>query len=136
MDEATGAVRRARAVRCQRCRRPIILGLDSDWGSCVAECDPDSLSPYGEALARLARRRTYSFRYLGDRYLIDIRDQFIIAGEAKRPRRNADVLVNHVCESDLFFPIQPSLLADPFGRQAGARRDEATDDPGLDAPPF
>jgi hypothetical protein len=136
LDAGTGATRRARAVRCGNCRRPVILGLDADFGSCVAECDPGPLSPYGEALARLARRCTYSFRFLGGRYQLDIRDQFIIAGEGKHPRRFADVLVNHQCDSDLFFPIQPSQLPDQFGSRWGKWRDKGPDNPALDTPPF
>jgi hypothetical protein len=94
MDPGTGATRRARAARCPTCRRPVMRGIDRDWGGLSIDCDPTPLSPEGEAIAIYVGRRTYELRWLGDRYEIDRRDASGIRGNPIGTLR-LDVLVQH-----------------------------------------
>lgn len=110
MDPATGATRRARAARCAACRRPVMRGIDLDYSGLAVDCDPTPLSPEGELSALLAGRRTYTLRWLGERYEIDRRDIEQITGSpAGTPR--LDVLVLHACNGAP-LPATPTALAD------------------------
>lgn len=97
IDSATGATRSARTAKCPVCQARVMRGLDADFGSMSADCDPEPLAPLGEALALMAGRRTYVLRWRGNRYELDQRDQFSIRGAPAGSKAGQDVLAGHVC---------------------------------------
>lgn len=113
MDGDTHATRKARAGTCSRCGRAVFRGLDADFGSCLAEADPEPLSALGEALALLAHRRTYELWASGlGPMTLDFRDHWRIAG---RPagRSRVDVLVEHTCGQSGKLPTTGSVYPPP-----------------------
>ena len=124
MDPATGATRRARAVTCSGCRRPVMRGLDRDFGGLSADADPAPLSALGEALALLAHRPTYELRWLGGRYEIDRRDRYRIAGQPAGTN-GIDILVGHDCSLSpgQNYPTIDSRVDDKHARPKVADKD-------------
>lgn len=103
--DTDGVGRAARGRRCRTCREYVLVGLDSDRCAAPVAVDPDPLSAFGEAVARLGGRTTYSLRWLSGRLELDWRSHYDIRSE---PRR-LDVLQGHECG-------QPSIGAMPtFG---------------------
>lgn len=85
--------RRALEDKCRQCRGQILTGLDEDDCAFRAAVDPTPLTALGEALALLARRRTYELR---DRRLFR-RDRWQIAG--RQAGTQYLVLADHSCNS-------------------------------------
>jgi hypothetical protein len=115
MDPDTGATRRARSRLCEQCRRPIMRGIDADWGGRSVDCDPTPVSQLGETLALIDGRRTYELRYLGtgtgaQRYEIDHRTPERIRGNPPGTKR-LDVLIEHNHDGKQ-YPNTPSELKD------------------------
>lgn len=93
--------RAARAGTCRSCGAKVLRGLDADVCAMTATVDPDPISPQGEALARLADRRTYDLRPSGNRWELNVRDRWHIRGRpAGQPAGlRFDVLAEHRCGS-------------------------------------
>lgn len=100
-----GQAHRAAALRlCQRCHRPVLVGLDADNCALTATCDPIALTPLGEAVALLTGRATYALTPGQDRKELDYRDEWRIANPTKNP-----VLAAHHCNGiDLTPFAQPA----------------------------
>lgn len=113
MDDATGATRKARLARCEECGYRVWRGLNADRGAQVVDADPTPLAPLGEAMARIGGWKTITLRWMLDHWIIDIRDQWIIAGEPPGTRANCDVLTVHRCGIDTSaLPKGPSRMPD------------------------
>lgn len=114
MDAETGATRNAKRTRCPVCALPIWRGFSADRGYQTVEADPQPLAPLGEALARFGGWRTFTLRFLLVRYVLDIRDQFIISGEPAGTMANCDVLTEHNCGADTNpLPKRESRIIQP-----------------------
>lgn len=92
-EDESGYSRRARAGRCDKCRAPIMAGLDGDLLAFTARCDPWPVDAQGELLALLTGRRTYRLRWSG-RYELDPRTVIEIRGASTS---DVEVLVEHRC---------------------------------------
>ena len=116
-----GRTRRARATNC-RCGAPVISGLDADICALVATVDPRPLSAQGEALALITDRRTWTFRTVGERLVLDVRDDYAIrampAGGVARFSAPYDVMAEHVCGTRPEWPSAPSRIASSPGADA------------------
>lgn len=111
MDPDTGATRNARASRCITCRRPILIGIDSDWCGRSITCDPQPLARNGEALAQVLGIPTYMLGHPGGRWQLDYRDPWRIRSWPAATQR-FDVLASHDCHRAVRLPTAPSVLAD------------------------
>ena len=109
MDPNTGATRRARARTCDACRRPVMSGIDEDFGGQASYADPTPVSGIGEAMARIAGRATFELAHLGDRYELTRRTGPRIRGRpAGTPR--IDILVGHKCGDVTRFESAPERI--------------------------
>lgn len=96
-----GVARRVSGGHCLDCRAQVIRGLDSDPAGLPVTCDPQPLDQLGEALALVAGRSTYGLTRTADRWQLDQRSRWRIAGG-----RRALVLAAHRCGA-------PPLPAEP-----------------------
>ena len=110
-DPDTGATRRAVDRYCLVCRAHVMRGIDRPFGGMSRDLDPEPLSRLGEALALMSGRRTFTLRWIGDRYEIDSRDSFSIRGSPAGSVVGCDVLVEHVCGADE-LPHGPTQIVD------------------------
>lgn len=94
--------RYCRARKCRQCRAPVLVGLDGELCSFTAVVDPDPLTPYGEALALLAGRDTYTLRRRAGRFTLTAREVWHIAGGTP-----GDVVARHHCPA---LPIPPGAV--------------------------
>jgi hypothetical protein len=102
--------RGAKATKCIKCFKPILVGMSEDVGAHLALVDPVPLSPFGEALALVDRRKTYRLDKCDDGLALWQRDRWQIAGHAAGP--NWIVLTDHKCESTAQFPsVEVPLFA-------------------------
>lgn len=115
--EQTGALgpdrigRAVRATACRKCHAHTLTGLDGDLCAGVARVDPEPIDAIGEALALLTGRRTYCLHNSGDRYELQLRDQWKITG-APAGTRPYDVVAEHTCDA-VNLPSRPSVYARP-----------------------
>lgn len=122
----TGLTRRAKIRTCS-CRAKILAGLDADIAALEARCDPQPLSPLGEALAILEGRRTYTLRREGRGWVLDWRDAHEITWSPATSRARRDVVRQHRCKTP---PPAPELAA------ASAFPETKPPLPPAAAPPF
>jgi hypothetical protein len=87
-----------------------MIGSNVDTGLEVL-ADPHPLSDWGEALALLDHRATFSLRWVIDHYEIAGRDNFRIRG-SPAGTNGLDVLVRHECELAGQWPTMQSSLND------------------------
>jgi hypothetical protein len=88
-ENPDGVTRGARLGTCERCRRPVLRGLDDDRCAMAVEADPFEVDRFGEYLALARGLRTFHlarrFNSAGAaRWEIDPRTQWSIAVERKR----------------------------------------------------
>ena len=109
MDPNTGAARRARARRCDKCQAPVMRGISEEFGGLSADADPTPLSGYGEVLARMAGRNTYELTWNGMAgYTMSYRTASRIKGRpAGTPMM--EVLVGHLCGGGSFPSAEHSI---------------------------
>jgi hypothetical protein len=91
--------RKAQLRKCPTCRADILRGLDDDTCALLVVVDPTPLSPLGEALALVEGRYTVTFRRDRGHLVLDLRDDFHIAGSPAGTRAFEDVLRQHVCNT-------------------------------------
>jgi hypothetical protein len=94
---ADGISRRARARHCRKCGALVMAGLDADVLAAPVLCDIQPLTPLGEIAALFEGIRTVSITWEGNRFVIDDRDQWRIAGKPAGTAPNSDVVTEHVC---------------------------------------
>jgi hypothetical protein len=93
----TGLSRRARPRPCPNCGTWTIAGLDDDTCAFETYADPQPLTPIGEVLATLARRRTYELIHVGGRYELNPRSSRRITYAPAGTQARTDVLAIHRC---------------------------------------
>lgn len=98
-----------RARKCRACGARVWNGDSDEVCAVEVAVDGNSLSPVGEALARLAGRRTYAMTRHGQGRRLRTRDHWQIGGG--RALRWADVVAEHRCGEPL--PGIPSKLVEP-----------------------
>lgn len=122
-DADSRATRKVRAAYCEKCRANVMRGLPSDLVTWEVLADPGALSPFGEAIAKLAGRRTIALQWAYDHYqFVDNRDQFTIPAQPAGSIAGTDVLVIHECFSTVHFAsihsrvdeLRKSSLIDPI----------------------
>jgi hypothetical protein len=84
-----------KTVICHRCKTTVITGLDDLVAALDVVIDPPSLSVYGEAMAVLFGRNTYTLDGVGRRYARRIWARH--HGNIGRPEPWATVHAEHVC---------------------------------------
>lgn len=94
--------RGAKAAKCIKCFKPILVGMSEDVMAHVALVDPIALSPLGEALALIDGRNTYQLGKYDRGLALWQRDHWRIAGRAAGP--DWIILTDHKCESTAKFP--------------------------------
>lgn len=98
LDPVTGATRRARACLCPTCRRPVMRGIDREYGGMSVDADPEPLTVNGEVNALMTGARTYNLQWVprpgGMGYTLDSRDQWQIA-RWPAGSNGMDVLAEH-----------------------------------------
>lgn len=100
-QRAGEAFRSAGLTRCTHCRAAILYGLDADLCALSVRADPTPLTLLGEVLALMDGRATYSLVTADGRKLLDIRDEWMIAGTRRWP-----VLPAHKCGASLVAHIE------------------------------
>lgn len=117
----TGGVgRRVQARTCRTCHAPVLAGADGDVCGRVRQVDPDPLDKVGEALAVLTGRYTVALWRTRDRYELEARDQWSIAGSPP-PQARFDVLAEHVCGAPPLPTIPSAHHRDPVTVPADGR---------------
>ena len=91
-----GLTRKAKVMHCRRCRQPVMAGFDAERAAMDAWCDFAELTAFGEAMALVEGRRTYSLTD-GERPVLDHRDRWRIAGAPAGAEGSPVVLASHVC---------------------------------------
>lgn len=121
---AEGISRSARARHCPKCGRVIMSGLDGDLCAFSVDVEPQPVDRYGEALALLSGRRSYSIRRVAGHYEIDERCAIRIAANSAD---DVEVLITHICGQPFTAPSRARArrLAPPERAR-----------PGEGAPPF
>jgi hypothetical protein len=104
--DADGITRKARGRLCSQCGAPVIVGLDHDRCAMAVFLDPSPVNVLGEAMALLAGRQSYSLRWVGGHYEIDVRYPEHITGSPAGTNSRLEVLATHVCHS---APLPNSL---------------------------
>lgn len=95
-----GDSRRARVRLCAKCSLPVMAGLDDDRCADLAVCDPAPINTHGELYALVTGRCTYRLRFMGGKYVLNMRDQWqITASPAGSPE--LEVLAGHKCNEPL-----------------------------------
>jgi len=94
----TGLSRRARIRTCP-CHQLVLAGLDEDICAFEVACDPNPLSPLGEALALVEGRRTLAVHRDRGRWVLDRRDHHDIAADPAGTKHREDVVREHRCTS-------------------------------------
>lgn len=105
---ADGISRKARAGRCATCHRRTLTGLDADRAAGVACVDSREIGPVGEAVAIAGGLPTYTMRFIGGRWELDLRSRWEIEGGNRR----WPMYAKHRCDA-LHVPpdtIHPKLL--------------------------
>jgi hypothetical protein len=123
-----GVSRKAKARFCRKCSAPVIAGLDHDRSAAAVHCDPQPLNVLGEAVALMTGRRTFSLRWLGGHYELDVRFAEHISGSPAGSQPGIDILASHLCNS-------PDLPVHMHG-QPTSRPATPTFGDDLDQPPF
>ncbi len=110
-DNPDGVTRAARLGTCERCRRPVLRGLDDDRCAMAVTAEPFEIDRFGEYLALARGLRTFHLaRRFGSsgagRWEIDARDKCAI----ESPRKRYPVIPQHRC--DVRLPaVADGLLA-------------------------
>jgi hypothetical protein len=120
------AHRAARPTNCESCGRYVLRGLNRDKGGIAVDCDPEPLSPLGEALALLAGFITYESQWFGGQHTISWRDRYAIASH--QAGDGIDALIGHHCD-------RPELAGD-FPRMRSVHSYRSVTAPLPDEPPF
>lgn len=108
----TGATRKAKIRRCQKCRAHVLVGLDADMCALEVEADPTPLSALGEALALVEGRRTLALYRDRGRFVLDPRRTEDITGDPAGSNSREDALREHRCSTFLTDPLTaPSAFA-------------------------
>ncbi len=94
----TGLTRQAKLRPCT-CKNLVLAGLDSDTCALEITCDPEPLSPLGEAIALLEHRRTLDLRRSGRGWILDWRDRHAITAAPAASQTRRDVVREHRCGS-------------------------------------
>lgn len=120
-----GISRAAKIRTCQRCRAPVINGLDADRAAMVATCDPYPLTSLGQMLASIAGHRLYELWRGRDRYELEPRDAdrigyYIPTGQGGHHR--IDILRAHHCHTRT--PQAPELAISSFARPEADHGDQ------------
>lgn len=92
-----GTGRRAQARRCPHCRHNVIVGDDDERCALTATCDPQPLTPLGEALARVDGLATYNLAAIRGGYQLWYRGPEHIEGKPAGTNPREDVLRQHRC---------------------------------------
>lgn len=118
-DMVRGVTTKVRATACGTCHAPTLTALAAGPPSWIVVADPAPLAALGEALAVVTGRATYSLWSAGDRYELDHRTSFHIAGTPAGTARRFDVVAEHRCGS----PPLPTTdtVHQPAARQESAR---------------
>jgi hypothetical protein len=112
IDIATGATRKARPAKCRKCGACVVRGLNDDIMAWSVDCDPEPLTPEGEALARIAGIAVYELNLWAGRPQLDRRSAWRIASAPAGTDRT-DILAEHQCAPALPLPRGPSRLPVP-----------------------
>ena len=113
IDITTGAARKARPAKC-KCGKWVIRALNNDMCAWAVDCDPEPLTPEGEALARIAGIAVYELNTWAGRPQLDHRWRWSIAAHPAGSR-DTDVVAQHDCDRTLALPNGPSRLPVPSG---------------------
>ena len=97
LQRVIGDVHRAAGLRtCQKCKAPILTGLDADMCALTARADPISIDALGETIALLAGRRTFDLVTANGRKELNGREEWHISAPRRYP-----VLPEHRCGQPL-----------------------------------
>lgn len=116
-DNPDGVTRAARLGTCERCRRPVLRGLDDDRCAMAVEADPFEVDRFGEYLALARGLRTFHLaRRFGNsgsaRWEIDPRNQWSIESTRKRypviPQHHCAIILPAVADGMLARLKPPS----------------------------
>lgn len=122
-----GTTANGRVIRCGRCRRVCIRGLDAAVAARDVRLDPSPLSVLGEAVAVVTGRESWSVTLRAQTRLeINPRYSWEIAARPAGELESGDVLTRHVCASP--WPSDGPLTG-PTRIPARARSDAGTGDP-------
>lgn len=103
--DAIAISRKVKHATCKNCGRPILTGLDHDYGAHFATVDPTPLTRASELEALIAGHRTYGLWITRDGHELEHRDQFGISGPWITFGRDA-ILTDHAC--DRYWPQPPT----------------------------
>lgn len=110
LKERIGTPTRGRGTKptkCIVCKADVLAGFDNDTCAQAAITDPNPLSPLGEALALIDKRRTYELSRHGAGLALYHRDHWQISG--RHPSDTIIVLTDHKCGT----PPLPGITINP-----------------------